>query len=290
MPNQNSLVNLGDFGTAATEMVSKVSDAIEGLCLPWQMKRIAKAEVQAEKIKTIGRFEISEIERRALVRLCAEEARKQENMENIVQKALPGLKENARPREIENDWIVNFFDKCRLISDEVMQELWARVLSGEGNVPGSFSKRTINLMGSIDKGDAELFKNLCNYSWDIGRLTIPLVYEKEDEVYRNNGINFSSLLHLNSIGLINYDHDSSFVLKDLSQKALSVKYQDKSLNIQLPGNGNHKILTGHVQFTIVGEDLAKICVVKEIDGFFDYIRNQWKQQGIIIEENAAEAD
>lgn len=30
-----------------------------------------------------------------------------------------------------------------------MQTLWARILAGEANAPGKFSKRTVNLVGSL---------------------------------------------------------------------------------------------------------------------------------------------
>jgi hypothetical protein len=49
---------------------------------------------------------------------------------------LPELTEAATPEKLEDDWITNFFDKCRLISDEEMQTLWSKVLAGEANAPG----------------------------------------------------------------------------------------------------------------------------------------------------------
>ena len=57
------------------------------------------------------------------------------NMEGITAKALPLLNENAGPDSMDNDWIVNFFDKSRIVSDDEMQNLWSRVLAGEANAP-----------------------------------------------------------------------------------------------------------------------------------------------------------
>lgn len=68
-------------------------------------------------------------------RLFAEEAKKQANIEAITLKALPDVKPEAKTEGVEDDWIANFFDKCRLISDEQMQSLWARILAGEANSP-----------------------------------------------------------------------------------------------------------------------------------------------------------
>ena len=46
-----------------------------------------------------------------------------------------------------------------------MQILWARVLAGEANAPGTYSKRTVNLLSDFDKSDAELFTKLCGFGW-----------------------------------------------------------------------------------------------------------------------------
>jgi hypothetical protein len=49
MDDMNSLVNLGDLTKPATVLVEKISDAICGAFLPYQIKRVAKAEAEAEK-------------------------------------------------------------------------------------------------------------------------------------------------------------------------------------------------------------------------------------------------
>ena len=105
-----------------------------------------------------------------------EEAKKQSNIEEITAKALPQVDENAQPQNMEDDWITNFFDKCRLISDEEMQILWSKVLAGEANSPGTYSKRTVNFLGSLDKSDAFLFQSLCNFCWSIDNIAVPLIY------------------------------------------------------------------------------------------------------------------
>lgn len=80
---------------------------------------------------------------------------------------MPGIDEKAQPEKIEDDWITNYFDKCRLVSDEQMQNLWSKVLTGEANSPGKFSKRTVNLLASLDKTDAELFQKICSFAWIV---------------------------------------------------------------------------------------------------------------------------
>src|SRR3989337_1168391 len=124
MSNGNSLINFGDLSKPATVLVEKISDAIGGLALPWQIKRIAKAEAEAGEIKALSDIKITEIQHRAMRRLLFEETKKQENIESITRQALNDLRDDAKPEGIEEDWIFNFFEKGKLISDKEMQCLW----------------------------------------------------------------------------------------------------------------------------------------------------------------------
>lgn len=79
---------------------------------------------------------------------------------------------------MDDDWIVNFFDKCRLVRDEQMQSLWARILAGEANKPGTFSRRTVNFVASMDKIDASAFTHLCSFCWHIEKAPRPIILSK----------------------------------------------------------------------------------------------------------------
>jgi len=176
MPDDKSIsvINLGELSKPADTLIKKVSSAIGGIFAPWQIKRLAKAEAEASLIKAKAEFEITDLHRRAMHRFVEEEAKRQENMEAITEKALPHLKSGSDPSKMEDDWVTNFFDKSRIVSDSDMQELWARVLAGEANAPGFYSKRTVNFLGDLDKRDAELFSTLCSFGWFIVDFT-PLV-------------------------------------------------------------------------------------------------------------------
>ncbi|MBT4662798.1 MAG: DUF2806 domain-containing protein [Candidatus Marinimicrobia bacterium] len=100
-------------------------------------------------------IEITEIEQRDLVRHIHEEGKKQENVEKITADALGQLQDHPKPENINNDWITNFFDKCRLISESEMQSLWSRLKTGEANKPGSYSKNTISIISNLEKSDAQ---------------------------------------------------------------------------------------------------------------------------------------
>lgn len=120
----NSLINLGKLSKPATVLIEKVSDAVGGICKPWQVVRVAKAEQEAELIRATGEIEITDLHRRATHRWLEEEAKKQANIESITAIAIKNLDEEADPSKISEDWVSNFFDKSRIVSDEEMQELW----------------------------------------------------------------------------------------------------------------------------------------------------------------------
>ncbi len=215
----------------------------------------------------------------------AEEAIKQQNIEDIAQKSLPALKEEARPEDIENDWIANFFDKCRLISDTEMQDLWARVLAGEANAPGHSSKRTVNLLASFDKIDAELFQNLCSFCWSLNESVLALIFDYDNQVYGSRGINFGTLTHLDAIGLIWFDSGinlggTGIHMKGLDQLALAC-YQDEFV-IEFPNPSGNTLQIGRVMLTKAGEELLSVSRPTKSAGFQEYILERWRAQRVTI--------
>jgi hypothetical protein len=288
MPESNSIINIGDLSKPANTLIERISDAIGGIFRPYQIRRVAEAEAEAAKIHAVAEIEVSELQRRAIHRWMVEEAKKQQNIEGITQKALPQLSEDAKPDKLEDDWITNFFDKCRLISDEEMQVLWSNILAGEANSPGKYSKRTVNLLGSLDKSDAELFLRLCSFAVWMGEAT-PLVYDTEHDIYVGHGITFDALTHLETVGLIRFDSLAGFVQKGLAQKGY-VDYFDKKLWIEFPKHENNDFQVGHVLLSKAGSQLATICASSSRDGFDQYLRDKWKALGYKTEKDDAKSE
>jgi hypothetical protein len=277
MNNEKSLINIGDWGKAATMLIEKISGAIGGCFRPFQIKRVARAEAEADRIKAIAQIEtqieVTDITRRALGRFLIEETKKQDNMESIISKALPLLEDNSRPQEIDDDWVNNFFDKCRLISDIQMQTLWAKVLAGEANSPGKYSKRTVNFLGSIDKSDATLFTNLCGFGWFLGDI-VPLIYMIDAPIYKEYGIRFDNLRHLDDIGLLSFEPIGEYKRMGFP-KIITVFYYGIQISIEFNNEKDNHLDIGHVLLSKTGQELAEICNSKPISGFLDYIIKIW---------------
>ena len=275
MPPDNSvtLLNLGKLSKPADTLIKKVSKAVGVLFVPQHIKQVAKAKAEAARIEAQSEIEISDLYRRAARRWIDEEAQRQKNMEGITAKALPQLDENAKPESIEDDWIVNFFDKSRIVSDNEMQDLWSRVLAGEATAPGTYSKRTVNFLSDLEKTEAELFTKLCGFIWEIGDRVTPLVFDHTAKIYTRTGIDFESLAHLESIGLIQYADAGPYQLIDQSDRCLMV-YYGRPITLEVPKVKG--IAVGRTILTSIGRELVPICGSKPVDGFWEYVMDKWK--------------
>ena len=278
-----SLVNVGALSKPADTLVTKISNAIGRHFDPRQEIRMAEAQARADRIRRVGAeetyIEIAKLRDRAAYRFANEEMTKQLNIESTIERALPGLDDNANPEAMDNDWIMNFFDKCRMVSDEDMQQIWAGILAGEANHPGSFSRRTVNLVADLDKRDAELFRNLCGFAWMIGSLR-PLVFDTHHEIYNGRGINFGSLSQLETLGLIHFNDISGFKILHLP-KRFNISYYGKLAALELPADDGNELQEGKVLLTRAGLELAPICGSTPVEGFFEYVYDRWAEVSLV---------
>ena len=170
-----------------------------------------------------------------------------------------------------------------------MQQLWARVLAGEANAPGTFSKRTVNLLADLDRSDAELFVRLCGFGWMIGDV-VPLVFDVQADVYNKHGIHFKSLAYLESLGLVQFNNLAGFSHLRLP-KAVTVFYYGQPTNLTFPTDQDNELQLGKVLLTRAGQQLAPVCESTPIEGYYEYIYDRWAEQSLVpkreIEHSAA---
>ena len=225
----------------------------------------------------------------------------------IIDKASEFLDEGADIREIDEDWRANYFDKCRLVHDDAMQTLWAKILAGEANNPGTYSKRSINSIADIDKRDAQLFTELCRYVCKIKYTYenrekiefVPLIFD--DYLHTkplivstlpNYHIRAHHLEHLDNIGMIRVvDYGSDEITGEYgfhfrtdvikSDVPIEVNYYGESIRLSnrpTDGMGVHLsgLPIGKVKLTQIGSELYPICGSTAVDGFFSQIcRFEW---------------
>lgn len=98
------------------------------------------------------------------------------------------------------DWFIRYYEAAGNISDENMQEIWAKILAGEVKNPSTFSLSIIDVLRNMRKVDAELFIKVCKCSFDSGSGEIFL--PNYDKYLDSCGIEYSDVMRLSEMGLI----------------------------------------------------------------------------------------
>lgn len=277
MTSENGLMNLGELSKPATVLIEKISDAVGGFCRPWQMKRVAKAEHDIAVMEAQKAIQIEDIHRRAVARWIKAETRKQLVIESIATKAIPLLEDQSSPEEVDKDWIVSFFERCNGITDDKLQRVWAGVLAGEANAPGSVRKRTLRLLEDLEQEDAVAFERACQSIWDV-QACITLVIFPKEQYYQAQGLGVREVASLQEAGLVEVQIGGWGLRCHPMGRA---HYFGEVIDVNYPNN--HAVLSfGEVKLTTAGLELASIIGARPNWNNFDYVMRHWIDDGFVL--------
>ncbi|MFB4634301.1 DUF2806 domain-containing protein [Enterobacter hormaechei subsp. steigerwaltii] len=263
-----SLIDLSLSGLSqpGTKLIEKMSDAIGVLYEPTRIRKKAKAEAEAKRTELISKLELEGIEKRAVERFLKRETKRQENIENITIQAAQNLSETDKVNDIDEDWIEAFLRECQDINDEQMQTLWSRILTEEAKFKGSFSLRTLKLLSTLNKEEANLITYFGKYVWQASNLTPILTHDKNGGT---EGITFSQLALLDSLGVIQQGFGYNLTY---SQKIGRIHYYGIPVNVEFKNDdpSTWSFSTGQALLSPIGSELMKICGSTPD---FDYLKN-----------------
>jgi hypothetical protein len=268
-----------DLGPAASKLVEKVSKAIgtpatalmkiPNAMIDSAVREInAKAEVNAEfaaKLERIKQF--SALEQFANV----------ERIKQILGKTALMLEDQSDPDRVDDDWIVYYLDKARLVSDEEMQNLWAKILAGESNSPGSYSKRTLDFLSTLEKREAYDFTTLGSlvvYHTDSPTYPLPLIFTQDLAYPTTKGLSYLNLDNLEAIGLIksvfpSWSIKSFRPVFELSYFKETRQFQSKDTVETNPSL--FRLKCGQYKLTQTGDQLLKIAGSTPFPDFWSYL-------------------
>ena len=265
-------INLGELSKPATMLVKKISSACGVLYEPTRIRREAKANADVALIEADSRIQVGDRERIALTRFVQEQVREQQNIEGITTKALPNLDPESDPSKMDEDWVSNFFSKCRLVSDEEMQELWASLLAGEANKAGSISKRTVDFVAAMDKSEAEIFARLCRFTANSWKAA--LIFNFNDKILEGNELPYKDLAHLDTIGLIKLEANG--FIREGIEEGIHIQVDGKILTLkQKIKREKHEVKLGMVVLTKIGEEMRQFVNFSPADGLYEYCVENW---------------
>ena len=173
------------------------------------------------------------------------------------------IHDNSSMDELGDEWVENFVDHVEKVSDEETQRLWAAVLSGEVNQPGTYSKRTMSILSDMSKSDAEAFKGFCSMccggrsiSTGIEYWTQPyIILDDDGGGYNDHELAYADIARLDSLGLVLKDSNTRFQAG--SQPIFCIS---GTPYIAAPMDGEAKLLTvGNCILTPFGNELSRLC-------------------------------
>jgi hypothetical protein len=288
-----------DLGPVGVALIEKLSAAIGMAYKPIGTIMDAWSEVQAGKIKAVGEIEIQAAQRRAFERLLCETMTEQKHLESIYGKTYALLENDPDVDaetigQMDNDWIVFHSIRARRVSDEDMQSVWAKIFAEEAKKPGSFSKRTVAFIESLEKAEAHLFNTLCSfvvYDDREPRPTLAIPHEQESEgdifnsIFLRHGINSAALIRLDSIGLVKFTTPwISANFRFYESRFVKVRYFDDVRIFQLPPHekrSDYCFVYGAVDFTELGQELFRLSAASAVPGLFDYLETAWRGLGVL---------
>ena len=125
--------------------------------------------------------------------------------------------DSGEEKTVNDDWLNSFEEEARQKSTEDMQLLFGRILAGEIRKPGTYSIRTVKILGQLDQNVAILFKRLCSvcviHEGPVGKeifdARVPaLGGDPGANVLRKYGLSYEKLTILSEYGLIISSYNS----------------------------------------------------------------------------------
>ena len=320
---------MGDVGAVAKLAQYTMSLFAEPLLLTLR----ARQEVKANKIRAEGQAETMEIlaigEARAelagkAVRDLAEDPqglaalieneidrrveshyqKRVNNLAQIVARAERALPPGQVP-DVEPDmaWTSSYSEAAQDISDEDMQEMWARVLAGEVASPGSTSLRTMNILRNLDQRTALIFRRLCSLAVsmsipgvkDLDHRVISLKGKAAQNSLQDYGLAFDVLNLLNEHELIIADYNSWFDYRSCIARQrtdglgrevmLGLKYHRQVWALVSDGerDQNKEFKVSGVALTSAGRELSRVVELEPVSAYDEALRSYFAKSGLRME-------
>ncbi len=235
----------------------------------------------------------NDVEQRIIMRVAYQQAKKQSNIEQVIQHAAEDLKseQEVAHEKPDSDWITRFFDISEDISTDHMQVLWGKILAGEIKKPGSYSLRTLELLKNINQQEAELFVRTCKIAFATNDKVFIPNQDNGKYLAEKFGLTFTDFLSLREIGLL-VMNDLQFHLSASTENSQVVFTSGKTCVIVYRKKDMPQQSLTCIYFTEIGKQLFQLTektfladpeYVKKFAGFWRHEGVEIKS-GIIIEQ------
>jgi len=221
-------------------------------------------------------------------RFIVEQNIKQKNFKASVDKA--ELNKIKKPNEPEKDWFLRWVEISQGVSRENVQNILARILSGEVEKPNSFSLKTLDILKNLSKEELEVFQKFCDISFNIflvGDMHACVICEPfgspGDNGLSSFGLPYINLTLLQDAGLIKGDLNSR---KEFSvPEFFRIPFSIGSEIYRFKETVDTKTLKQYfntLMFTTAGLELRRVLVLGSNEAydnkFIEWVKNSFKME------------
>lgn len=240
----------------------------------------------AIKKEILGRENLTNTEQIALNSLWKKNLRKMQRQLEVMNIAIDNMDAKASIDNLDEDWLLDFFEKVSLISNNGMQLVWGKLLADASSDKNLCSKTLLNSLFLMGKEEILAFRNLtrlCVSEVGQGHNTekirsYPILFFRNNpDNYEACGITRRRLIKLQSLGLIEVDFNSDFVLKRKNAKLI---YNNRIIEIY--AQDKDKIKLGNVIFTYDGYLLYTFTEKVYNNSLLEYMLYAWKKRGYLV--------
>ena len=213
--------------------------------------------------------------------------RKQENIEEIMEKTFDFCANKPIDKRPDLDWFNRYITLAEGVSNKTMQDLWAKILAGELTRPGSYSLKALKVFRDMSIVDAKLLAKACSLAVkDQSKKNIRIIsgvyqqpgllnfFSKDRQQHINLshfGLNYADILSLADNHLIYKQESESNMMA--SGEALNFYYNGVALKLNCK---KPNIAIQFYKFTPIGAELAHLISDKPNDDFFAALKQQLK--------------
>ena len=176
-------------------------------------------------------------------------------------------------------------------SNDTLQEMWARVLTGEMERPGKISRLTHSVVRELTPEVAEKFRTLCSYAMCtmdgkhpimVASLTPDAVMTDSRDLLKNYGLDYSSFLEMVEYRLLSLPLENSYTLPvhETETKGFNFLLGDECWILGIPPvRGIGSVSFPGILFTSAGRQLfpvvERFLATEYMNALECYFKNTW---------------
>lgn len=273
MTNRKHKSKIADIAESSGNALDKL---FPGIAMGSRSRAAARANERALKALRKAKDELKDMgaSDELIDEYCGAVARQVLRSKNL--KSVVAFAEQMDPNPVDCfgedlSWVDSFVAGAEQAYDEDVQRLWGKLLAGEMENPGAYSKRAMTTLRDMSSREAELFERLCSFTVEIDGEHVPMVTgttSMKQGIPAYIRMESDELSLLKDAGLIDYS-EANIILVGSSLDA-------KRDHVLVIGSNEYRLQTTdneaglnwiNVHFTSTGNELARLCGQGCAEGF-----------------------